>query len=139
MTSAGLSVLNCCAPPTTVEALQVRAARKEDLPAALALIAEAELPTEGVADHFEGGYAVIERKGRVFGVAGLEVYGDAALLRSVAVAKSHRDMGLGALLVLDRLQAAREQRIRAVYLLTTTAARFFERFGFEQIDRSASS
>ena len=48
---------------------------------------------------------VVATKGRdLDGVAGLEVYGSNALLRSLAVAAQHRSWGLGARLV-DAIEA----------------------------------
>ena len=48
---------------------------------------------------------VVATKGRdLVGVAGLEVYGSNALLRSLAVAAQHRSRGLGARLV-DAIEA----------------------------------
>lgn len=73
---------------------------------------------------------------RVVGVAGVEIYEDAGLLRSVAVEQSLRGKGLGATLVSDRLRWAREQRLQEIYLLTTTAKDFFEKLGFEVTERS---
>jgi amino-acid N-acetyltransferase len=72
----------------------------------------------------------------VIGCAGLEVYGDAALLRSVAVEAEHRRGGVGAALTRAALDEAARSGIAAVYLLTTTAERFFPRFGFEIVDRA---
>lgn len=109
-----------------------------DLDAALALLREAELPTEGVADHFEQGYAIIEQNDRIIALAGIERYGEDGLLRSVAVAAPYRGCGLGVSMVQDRLRWARERRIRDLYLLTTTAADFFERLGFARVERASA-
>ncbi|HEX6559954.1 MAG TPA: arsenic resistance N-acetyltransferase ArsN2, partial [Longimicrobiales bacterium] len=138
MTSS-MTVLNCCAPVASDAGSALRAARAGDLPGAVALLTESGLPTQGVADYFESGYAVIEKNGKLLAVAGLEVHGDDALLRSVAVASTQQGRGLGETVVLDRLAWARERGIRDVYLLTTTAREFFTRFGFEPIERAAVS
>ena len=70
------------------------------------------------------------------GSAALEVYGGAALLRSVAVEPAHRGCGLGIALTRAALDLAREQGVREVYLLTETAADFFARLGFSRIPRA---
>ena len=71
------------------------------------------------------------------GVAGLEVYGSNSLLRSLAVDEEHRSRGLGARLV-DAIEAeARSRGVTALYLLTTTAAGFFERLGYTAHERAA--
>src|SRR5512132_3997486 len=133
-----MNVLNCCAPATNVQGIAVRAARAADLESALTLLEQSALPTEGVADQFENGFAVIERSNKVLAVAGIELYGDDALLRSVAVAKAYRGRGLGEVIVQDRLGWAREHGVRDVYRLTTTASEFFPRFGFKQVERAAA-
>jgi amino-acid N-acetyltransferase len=73
---------------------------------------------------------------RIVGCAALELYEDGALLRSVAVDAAHRGTGLGSELTRAALRLAEEHGIRVVYLLTTTAERFFPRFGFEMIDHA---
>jgi amino-acid N-acetyltransferase len=74
----------------------------------------------------------------VVGVAGLELLGDSALLRSVAVAEPHRDHGTGKELFRVVSAKARAQKVRKLYLLTTTAAAYFERLGFSRLERSAA-
>jgi arsenate reductase len=107
-----------------------------DLEAVTALVAAAGLPTAGLADGFPAGYAVVRAGPEIVAVAGLEIHGDVGLLRSVAVAPSQRGAGLGRLLVEDRLRAAGEHKLRAVYLLTTTAADYFRRLGFVDVRRA---
>ena len=72
------------------------------------------------------------------GVVGLEVYGTVALLRSLAVAPVWQGRGLGAALLTHAEQAARQQGIEALYLLTTTAEAFFARRGYARIPREAA-
>ncbi len=74
---------------------------------------------------------------RLIGSAALELHGQAALLRSVAVAPEVRGQGLGWRLVEAALDLARRHGIVRVYLLTETAASYFERFGFHPIPRAA--
>jgi amino-acid N-acetyltransferase len=71
------------------------------------------------------------------GVAGLEVCCDNALLRSVAVAPEWRSRGLGRELVTRVIADAEARGIHALYLLTTTAERYFPSFGFATIARDA--
>lgn len=73
--------------------------------------------------------------GPLIGVAGLERHGDVGLVRSVAVADDVAARGLGSALVQALLDRARERGIGAVYLLTTTAAGWFPRFGFRVVRR----
>jgi amino-acid N-acetyltransferase len=56
-------------------------------------------------------------------------------MRSVAVAADRRRNGVGRRLTDAVIQMACELRMPAVYLLTTTADRYFATFGFEAIVR----
>nr|BBH93630.1 hypothetical protein KTA_18290 [Thermogemmatispora argillosa] len=67
--------------------------------------------------------------------AGLERYGERALLRSVAVAAAWHRRGIGSQLVRAVLQQAQALGLKEIYLLTEGAEPFFERLGFRQIAR----
>jgi amino-acid N-acetyltransferase len=113
-------------------------ARTDDLPAVLKLLDRSELPRDGLAEHFD--IALVARDGaQVVGSAAIERYGDAGLLRSVAVDSAYRGQGLGARLVSAALDQALQEGLRAVYLLTTTAPDYFPRFGFAPIARDEVS
>ena len=71
------------------DCLELRTARSADLTEVLALLGRAQLPTAGVAEALSH-FVVAESEGKLVGVAGLEVYGASALLRSVAVEDSWR-------------------------------------------------
>lgn len=116
----------------------LRPARPEDLPAVLALLEAAGLPTAGVAEWLPR-FVVAEGAGGLAGVAGLEAYGDDALLRSVAVAEGWRGRGLGGRLTDAVLASAAAAGVRTVYLLTETAEGFFPRHGFRRIPREEAS
>ncbi len=106
-----------------------------DAAAIMKLLEERDLPLDGLAQHLVT--AVVARShGHVVGSAALEVYADGALLRSVAVAPDHQRLGLGAGLTNAALGLARDLGVHTVYLLTTTADRYFPKFGFERITRT---
>ena len=69
------------------------------------------------------------------GLVGLELYGEVALLRSLAVAAAHRGVGLGSRLVAFAERHARDQGVKSLYLLTTTAEAFFLRRGYARMPR----
>jgi amino-acid N-acetyltransferase len=101
----------------------------------LTLLRNNDLPTEGFAEHLST--AIVARhNGGIIGCAALEVYEQAALLRSVAVAREWQRRHVGRDLTLAALQLARDSGAAHVYLLTTTAERYFPRFGFERIERT---
>jgi amino-acid N-acetyltransferase len=72
---------------------------------------------------------------RIIGSVALEVYGRAALLRSVAVDRQHRGRGVGQALTGAALEMGRARGVASVYLLTDTARGFFARLGFRDIPR----
>lgn len=115
-----------------------RPARLQDLAAVRQLVLSAGLPDAELADQFPGAYVVLQQGEALVGSAGLETHGDCGLLRSLAIAPSHRGMGLGRELTEDRLRAARARGLRSVYLLTTTAPEFFFRLGFERVARESA-
>lgn len=111
-----------------------RTATSTDWPAVAALLTEAELPLAGAEAHLDQ-FLLAFRDGQLVASAGLEVYGRSALLRSVAVSKTERGTGLGQEIVRLLLDRAHAAGLKTVGLLTTTADRFFPRFGFLRVMR----
>jgi arsenate reductase len=109
-----------------------------ELAAIDALIRASALPAEVVRDRFPEAYVVARRDGDIVGVAALETHDRTGLLRSVAVAPGERGRGTGIALVGDRLATAWANGLASVYLLTTTAAPLFRRFGFADADRASA-
>ena len=117
----------------------LRAARSTDLPAIENLLVASGLPTAGVADALDG-FLVAETGGakEIVGVVGLEVCcSEYALLRSTAVDPTWRGTGLGKRLVERAIAEAESRGMKAMYLLTTTAERYFPSFGFVKTTREA--
>jgi len=114
---------------------EIRPARGDDREAVLALLQATHLPPDGLDEQFPAPYAVAEADGRVVGAAGVEVYGDAGLLRSVAVDASWQGRGVGGALTRERLAWAEASGLREVYLMTNTAEGYFPRLGFEPAPR----
>ena len=112
----------------------IRPAVMGDLAAIERLLTASSLPIEGVRESLSS-FVVAEAGGDLLGVAGLEVCCEHALLRSVAVSAAWRSRGLGRALVSRIIADAEARGIRALYLLTTTADRYFPHFGFEPITR----
>ena len=113
----------------------IDAARRSDLPAVRRLLETQQLPVDGVDDHIET--MLVARTGNdVVGAAAVELYADGALLRSVVVDRAYQGQGLGCLLTESALQLADRHGVNAVFLLTTTAEKFFPRFGFGPVPRS---
>ena len=99
------------------------------------LLEEAGLPiTDLTPAHFEHFFAC-GTKDAPEGAVGIELHGPDALLRSLVVAERARGRGYGRALVAEAEQHARAQRVRRIYLLTTTAEPFFARAGYRSIAR----
>jgi len=127
-------VLRLKEPKMNQSSTTIRRATRSDQRRVEQLLSSLHLPTAGVADWIDR-FWVADHAGSPVGVAGVEQYGNAALLRSVAVDPSWRDTGIGRTLVETELATARAEGADSVYLLTTTAERYFPRFGFERITR----
>jgi amino-acid N-acetyltransferase len=125
---------NTTVPRSAEDEAQLRPATPADLPAVERLLVASGLPLEGVREALPT-FLVAEHDGQLVGVAGLEVCCDNALLRSVAVTPEWRSRGLGRVLVTRVISAAEARGVHALYLLTTTAERYFPNFGFERIAR----
>ena len=94
-------------------------ARREELPQILELLDEAGLPQDGLESHLST-TLVARLEGRVVGSAALELYGPAALLRSVAMRRNLRGAGLGGRLTEAALELSRNLAVAQAYLLTET-------------------
>lgn len=126
-------------PSTTMSSTSgatLRPAAPADLPRVEALLTAAKLPLDGVAQALPT-FTVAEHAGALVGVAGLEVCCDNALLRSVAVVPGWRSRGLGRELVTRVIADAEARGLHALWLLTTTAERWFPSFGFATVTRDA--
>ena len=109
----------------------LRLARVEDVDAITQLIHSESLPAIEVPDWLSG-FWVLEDAGTLVGCAGIERYGDAAVLRSVVVSETLRGSGEGVRMTERALAFARDDGARRCYLFTMTAAEFLSRFGFER-------
>lgn len=112
----------------------IEPARDGDLPQVRALLDRVHLPLAGVDDAVKT-MVVARDGGSVIGTAALELHADGALLRSVAVDPDRQGSHIGHQLIEAALRLAASRGAATVYLLTTTAERFFPRFGFEPIGR----
>ncbi len=114
--------------------VQIERASDADGPSILQLLQASGLPIDGLVEHLNA--AFVARDGAaIVGCAAAEIYPDGALLRSVAVASSARGHRLGEHLTEAAIALARSLGTPAVYLLTTTAESYFQRFGFVQTAR----
>jgi amino-acid N-acetyltransferase len=108
------------------------------LASAVALLSGARLPAEDLtAAHCEHFFYSGPAQ-QPTGLVGLELFGDVALLRSLVVGEQWRGKGAGTALLEHAERHARDHGVRELYLLTTTAEKFFEKHGFERTARDAA-
>ncbi|WKZ88718.1 arsenic resistance N-acetyltransferase ArsN2 (plasmid) [Ralstonia pickettii] len=121
-----------------MDTLNFRPARPDDYLAIRLLLIEEGLPSEDVAIGQASRFHLAIQDDSLLACAGLELYGSDALLRSVAVDKRARRHGLGRILVDIAERDARATGAHRLFLLTTTAASYFEKLGYATVDRSAA-
>lgn len=86
----------------------------------------------GSLEHF----LVLRADAGLAGAVGLDLAGDVALLRSLAVDPARRGSGLGRGLVAAAEVLAQERGVGTLYLLTLTAREFFARLGYQDAARA---
>lgn len=109
------------------------AVREEERQQAIQLLQQHKLP---VQDLDEDKLLYLLKEGdKVIGTAGLEIFEDCAMLRSVSVIKEEQGKGYGKLINNEIEFYAKESGINCLFLLTTTAKDFFEKQGYCVIKR----
>ena len=94
-----------------------------------------DLPMEDLHTSSLEYFWVAEDKNQVIGVCGIDYSNHVGLVRSLAVDKQAQRKGIGKKLYEIVEGDARNRGILRLYLLTTTAERYFERLGYEIIER----
>ncbi len=84
------------------------------------------------------GFVVVHNNGNLIGTGGLEFFGKAALLRSVAVDTLYRGQKVGKKIHDELIKNAKEKGVKSLYLLTIDADGYFQRFGFKTISRDSA-
>lgn len=110
--------------------------RPEDDLAIRALLEAAGLPIADLSPGLLERFLVARADGVVVGAVGLELFGQYGLLRSLVVHPAQRGFGLGAAMVAQLERLARAAGGEELYLLTTSAAPFFQARGYRPLDRS---
>src|SRR6185312_925848 len=108
-----------------------------DLAAVAALLEQAQLPSADLCANSLAHFLVarVEGAGVAIAAVGIEAHAPSGLLRSLVVAGTRRDLGLGTAL-LEAIEArARALGIEGLVLLTTSAEPFFARHGYARMER----
>jgi len=118
----------------------VMPARRGDMGELRGLLERVELPAEDAPDDAAGSFFILRNENGVVGCVALDVFGDDAILRSLAVDVEWRGAGYGWMLADAVITEARHRGVRRIYLLTETASDFFAaKHGFRVVDRSTVS
>ena len=99
----------------------------------ISLLEENDLPVSDI--HSGITFFVEKQDNKVIAVGGLESAGDDAIIRSIAVSDNYKSQGFGSAITRHLINHAKINGIKDIYLLTTTAEKFFPRYGFKKIDR----
>lgn len=118
-----------------MQSIVLRAAVASDRDEVVALLIASGLPVAGLTRDFPDGYVVAVDDAELLGCAGVERYGEAGLLRSVAVGEAAQRRGLGRRLVADRQTWAASHGLSLLYLLSVGAAEYFAGLGFRPVER----
>jgi amino-acid N-acetyltransferase len=112
-----------------------QAPRRSDI---VHLLESASLPTSDLRDEDMKAFFYAGPATAPIGIVGLQLYGSDALLRSLVVSADHRAQGIGQQLVSHAEQHARMRGVATIYLLTTTAERFFRSRGYVVTPRDSA-
>jgi amino-acid N-acetyltransferase len=113
----------------------IEAATAADLPGIRRLLELSNLPSDDLTASSLQYFLVLREDGLLNGAIGLETYEDVALLRSLVVAESARGRGHGATLSAAAEALAAQLGITSIYLLTTSAEKFFLARGYRVVSR----
>ncbi len=112
-----------------------RSANEEDVEAILKLLKTNSLPISDLSIGHRI-FLVAAAESEVIGCVAVEIYGKHGLLRSLAVNSNFRSKGIGNNLVAEAEKWAIDNGIKFLYLLTTTAAKFFAKIvSWKETDR----
>lgn len=115
----------------------VKAEINPSLRAAVALLTAVSLPSSDLTEPLLEHFLFSGPRDAPMGLVGLELYDRVALLRSLAVAPDAQRTGLGSALLEQAEGYAYGRGVRSLYLLTTTAERFFTGRGYTRASRES--
>ena len=115
---------------------EIRRARNDEYALITALLRLSDLPCSDIEASLVELYVAI-RDEEIIGTLGLEYYGDVALMRSLSVKEEYRTQNIGTSLVEFGCTLAQQRGVEEIYILTTHAKDYFERFGFGVLLRDA--
>ena len=115
-------------------AIHIETAQPDEKEIVVALLEQGDLLIEDLPEGLPD-FVLAKDEETPVGVAGLESFGTVGLLRSVAVDPAHQGKQIAAQLVRRLLETAQASNLQDVYLITNTADGYFERQGFQPVNR----
>ena len=109
--------------------MKMRQATKDDLQQVRLILENSNLILQGIEDIIDD-FIVLHDEDSLHGCVGLEVYGDVALLRSLAVKLAFQKKGYGLQLLKEIEMHAKSRNVNTLFLLTNTAESFFAKYGY---------
>lgn len=117
--------------------IQFRRALKNDREKVISLLDENSLPVDDIDLSIQK-FIIAVYNSRVIGSIGIEIYGENALLRSLAVQKNFRGKKIAHDILNHLLEFARQSKVGHLHLLTTTAKGYFQKHGFIEGKRDSA-
>jgi UDP-N-acetylmuramate: L-alanyl-gamma-D-glutamyl-meso-diaminopimelate ligase len=112
-------------------------ARRADMPVIRELLQQLDLDFRDIKDEDNASFLCLVNETGIVGCVGLEVFGEDAVLRSLAVRPAARGTGYGWMLADTVIARARLFGVRRIYLVTENATDFFAaKHGFRVVDLS---
>ncbi|MDN5210688.1 arsenic resistance N-acetyltransferase ArsN2 [Fulvivirgaceae bacterium BMA12] len=121
----------------TKAVLNIQAATQKDIPEIKQWLISNDLPTEDI-DGTSAHFFLFYQQNQLVGMSGIERFETVGLLRSVVVKRMLRNNNVGFDLVSMTIAQAKKMGIHQLYLLTTTADKFFRKLGFVDTDRATA-
>jgi amino-acid N-acetyltransferase len=118
----------------TADQIKITKASDEQRQSIIALLHLNKLPVEDLPASLNNFFVAFDDS-KVIGVIGLEQYEQYGLLRSMVVNKEYRNKNIASQLVQQLENYTTTIGITCIYLLTETAAQYFERKGYSKISR----
>ena len=115
--------------------MNIQPARADDQADIEHLLQASGLPTADLTPALLNDFLVLREEHTLVAVVGLQCTEDAALLRSLAVAKTMRKAGIGTEMVAAAERLAKARGTRELYLLTTDASEYFTKLGYASSPR----
>jgi N-acetylglutamate synthase-like GNAT family acetyltransferase len=118
-------------------AYSIRKANTKDFESICDLVVALELISERsrITNTFDGSsyWVAVNDNGSIIGCVGLEHGEQASLLRSAAVLPESQGIGVGRALSVAAIEGACDQGDLALYLISTGAGPYWQRFGFVEV------